>query len=1324
MKKWIFLFLLFPLISVAQTYKYIGVEDGLSNRRVYNIQKDQKGYMWFLTHEGIDRYDGSGFKHYKLSDGKEELNSLLNLNWLYLDKQGVLWEIGKRGRVFRYDYKKDSFDLVYKLPEQYISDDLTPISYSYMDKDNNIWLCNKQDVFIFNTQTYKSHRLSNELKEEITRIEQIDDTHFFIGTEKGIHHALMKGNALHLLPCNKLDNINIQVNELYFHSQSRKLFIGTFQRGILVYDMNLKQVIKPDISLADVSISRIKPLNNQELLIATDGIGVYKINVNNYHTEPYIVADFDRNNAMNGNSINDVYVDSEKRIWLANYPIGITVRNNRYSSYNWIKHSIGNTQSLINNQVNSIIEDSDDDLWFGTNNGISYYNTRTQHWHSFLSSFEKGQKNKNHIFITLCEVSPGIIWAGGFGSGIYQINKKDLSISYYTPAAFDHQDSHPDKYIRDIRLDSHGDIWSGGYYFLKKRNLKDKSTRLYTGLNSITSIIEKDSHHMWIGTATGLYLLNKDSGKSQYIKLPVGATYIYSLYQDPNGTLYIGTSGSGLIVQDGKTKEYTHYYTDNCALISNNIYTILPGSNQSILISTENGLSSFHSQEKKFHNWTKDQGLMTIHFNTSSGILRRNGKFIIGSSDGAVEFDKSMKIPDSHPSNIIFSDFRLFYQTTYPNEIHSPLTVPIDETQVLRLKSNQNIFSLNVSSINYDYPSNNLYSYKLEGFYDEWSHPESENVIRFTNLNPGKYTLHVRLVSAEDHRIILKERSMQIIVDYPFWLSIWALLIYIAIAILIAVTTVRILILKKQRKTSIEKIQFFINTAHDIRTPLTLIKAPIEELQQKEKLSEGGIEYINTALRNVNILLRLTTNLINFERADLFSSQLFISEYELNTLMTETYEAFRPYADIKHIHFTFESNFRYLNVWIDKEKMDSILKNLLSNAMKYTPENGNVHLFVSEQGDHWSVEIRDTGIGIPANELNKLFKIHFRGSNAINLKTAGSGIGLMLVWKQVHLHQGKITMNSTEHQGSVVKVTFPKDSKQYHQAHLTSGPKKEKLSSLDLEENTALNLYETTKKKNEENRQRILVVEDNEDLLNYLNHTLSDNYCVQTCHNGKEALLIIKEYKPELIISDIMMPKMRGDELCVLIKSNIETSHIPVILLTALSNEKDILEGLRIGADEYMMKPFNIGILKSTVGNLLTNRALLRNRYANPEEVIVGNECINCSTDLDWKFIASVKKSVEENLDNSAFTVDVLCNLMNMSRTSFYNKIKALTDQAPGDYIRIIRLTRAANLLKEGKHNVTEVAELTGFNDAKYFREVFKKRFGVSPSKYGKGETE
>ena len=1312
------IFLLLSLTVSSQTYKYIGIEEGLSNQKIYKIQKDARGYMWFLTHVGIDQYNGKEIKHYKLREGNRELDPLLNINWTFLDKTGTLLVTGKQGRIFRYDSGHDRFVQIYSMYNYWNKDYHAFVRYSYIDQEDNVWLCGKSAIHLFNIESGQKQRISNRLG-NITCIEQINSEHFFIGTDKRIYLAKLENGNLKELSCGKLGMMDMHVHELYLHRTANKLFIGTFEKGVYIYDLNSQKIVRPEVELTDVNITRISPLNTKELLVATEGAGVHKLNIDTYETDPYIIANYGSYNEMDGNIINDVYVDNEQRIWLSNYPTGITVRNNQYTNYNWIKHSIGNRQSLVNNQVNSIIEDSDGDLWFGTSNGISLYDSKQKQWRSFLSSFNHGLKNQNRIFITLCEVSPGIIWAGGYASGIFQITKKNGNIEYLTPAQSFHLNVRADKYIRDIKKDRYGCIWSGGYYNLKCFNLKTRQGRLYPGLGSVTAIEEKDSTSMWIGTSTNL-LLDRNSGKYHEIPLPGGATYIYTLHQEDNGLLYIGTSGSGLFTYDPvKESISAHYHTGNSPLVSNSIYVILPTKDGNILMSTENGISIFSPTNSQFRNWTRGQGLMSTCFNAGSGVLRANGNTVFGSTDGALEFPPNIEMPKTGDSHMIFSDFRIFYQTVYPNDPNSPLTKDIDQIEKLNLKYMQNTFSIRVSSINYDYPSDILYTWQLEGFYDGWTTPSDEGTIRFTNVAPGTYTLRVRSVSKEDNKHVLQERILKITVAHPVWLSFWAICIYVLTIILATYVIFRLHSMRREKKASDERTRFFINTAHDIRTPLTLIKAPLEEIQQKENLSEESQANMLTAMKNVDTLIRLTTNLINFSKANVYSSSLRISEHELNTYMEGIYHAFYSYAEAKQIKLDYKSNFEYQNVWFDKEKMDSITKNLISNAIKYTPAHGEVHIITRHDKDNWSLEITDTGIGIPAKEQKKLFKLHFRGSNAINAKITGSGIGLMLVWKLVRIHKGKISIESVENKGTRVKVIFPQ--KQFRSQQVPTETVQQENVVPVSPSAVSPHTYKDQYRQHVQNAQRILVVEDHDDLREYLSHTLSEAYQVETCTNGKEALKIIPEFKPDLVLSDIMMPEMRGDELCSAIKNNILTSHIPVILLTALNDEKNIVEGLETGADKYLIKPFNIGILKASIANILTNRALLRSKYAEME---LHNDSIsiNYSNTLDQQFLEAVKETITENLDNSGFNVESLCASQNMSRSSFYNKLKALTDQAPADYIRLIRLKRAAQLLSEGQYNISEISDMTGFNDVKYFREVFKKYYKISPSGYSKGE--
>jgi len=1323
--KRIFLFVILIIsstISRCQIYKYIGLEDGLNNQKIYHIQKDRRGYMWFLTQEGVDRYDGKQIKHYNFSDDNMKLDSRIALNWFYMDNEDILWVIGQKGRIFKYDSQHDKFELVYIHPELIRNKSQAFLNYGYLDKNDRIWLCSKDSIVWYDTRTGTASHIATPVNSEITVIEQTDGNHFFIGTGNGLFRTQTERETLKLIPDEVAESIGTPVHELYYHTVSKQLFIGNYKEGILVYDIGGKGNIIPCQSPNNVEFNQIVALNDHELLIATGGKGVYKLDLNTYMSEPYITADYSSYNGMNGNNINNIYVDEEQRIWLANYPTGITIRNNRYGSYDLIKHSIGNSHSLVNNQVHDIMEDSDGDLWFATSNGISLYQTDIKEWHSFFSSFDSVPDDENHIFLTLCEASPGVIWAGGFTSDIYKIEKKGFKVSYLSPATI--AGIRPDQYIFDIKKDSDGDIWSGGYYHLKCINLETKNIRLYPGVSSITTIQEKDAQQMWIGTQMGLYQLDKKSGDYRYVDLPVESPYICALYQRDDSILYIGTRGSGLLVYNLYKEKFIHQYrTDNCALISNNIYTIIPRQDGNLLMGTEDGITIYSPKGHFFRNWTREQGLMSVNFNAGSATTYGKNSLVFGGNDGAVRFPIDIQIPEPHYSRLLLRDFMIAYHPVYPGDDGSPLQKDIDETDRLELAYEQNTFSLNVASINYDYPSNILFSWKIDGFHKEWSRPSQDNRIIVRNLPPGSYTLQIRAISNEEKYKTYETRNIQIVITPPAWASVWAMIGYAILLVLVTGIIFRIIMLHKQKKISDEKTRFFINTAHDIRTPLTLIKAPLEEVVENQMVTEQALPHMNMALKNVNNLLQLTTNLINFERIDVYSSTLYVSEYELNSYMNNVCATFRKYAEMKHVRFVYESNFDYLNVWFDSDKMGSILKNILSNALKYTPEGGNVCIYACEGENSWSIEVKDTGIGIPSCEQKKLFRNYFRGSNVINLKVTGSGIGLMLVYKLVRLHKGKIRIQSTEHQGTCVQVTFPKGNSHLHKAKFLSPQAPDRYSEAIMPHDTSEISASMEISQTNNSLQRILIVEDNDDLRNYLVNMFKTGYNVQSCPNGKEALVIMREFNPAIIISDIMMPEMGGDEFCSVIKNDLEMSHIPIILLTALGDEKNMLEGLEIGADAYITKPFSVGILKATVKNILANRALLRQVYNSIEDK-EQNLPTNCTNNLDWKFIASVKECIKNNMENADFNVDMLSSLHHMSRTSFFNKLKALTGYAPADYIRMIRLQHAAQLLKQNKYTITEIADMVGFSDAKYFREVFKKYYNVSPSKFNKQQEE
>ena len=778
--------------------------------------------------------------------------------------------------------------------------------------------------------------------------------------------------------------------------------------------------------------------------------------------------------------------------------------------------------------------------------------------------------------------------------------------------------------------------------------------------------------------------------------------------------LYIGTSGSGLVLYNPEEEAFAQYYTDNSALISNNIYTILPKPDGDLLLSTENGIVHFSPRRMSFNNWTREQGLMSVCFNPGAGILHSSGRFILGSNDGVIGFPSDMHIPVPTFSPMLLSDLNISYQTVYPGDEESPLETDINDTKVLKLKYEQNTFSLRASSINYDYPSNILYSWRLEGFYDEWTTPSSNGLMRFTNIPSGKYMLHVRSVSNEEKYKSYEQRSMLIIISPPLWATPWAIAGYIMLAVLVCVILFRIITLRKQKRISEEKTRFFINTAHDIRTPLTLIKAPLEELRNKDMVNEEGKGHVSMALRNVDVLLRLITNLINFERINTYSSHMYIAEYELGTYISGICDTFHAYANIKHIRLTYDSNFQYLNVWFDRDKMDSIMKNILSNAMKYTPENGNIYVSASEYEDGWGIEVKDTGIGIPRNEQKGLFHTYFRGSNAVNLRVSGSGIGLALVHRLVRLHGGKITIESTAEQGTLVRIIFPKGNKHFRKASIISATPER---SISMQEVVIPALSAVEPKQSDASSRRILIVEDNDDLRIYLVNTLGEDYLVQSCHNGKEALEILSEFKPDLVLSDIMMPEMDGLSLCRKIKQNTNVNHVPVILLTAKSKPEDTMEGMATGADAYMVKPFNTELLKSTIANLLANRKLLKSKFSGAQQQEDKVQKLSMKS-ADEILMSKIMKVINENLSNPDLNVEMLAANVGLSRVHVHRKLKELTNLSARDFIKNIRLQQAAALLKEKKLTVSEVAYATGYTNLSHFSSSFKEVHGMSPKEY------
>ena len=1321
-KKTILLFVLILLGAVsasAQLYRYLDPNQGLSSRRVLSIQKDTKGYMWFLTQEGVDRYNGKQYTHYKLTENNKPFQQLPNLNHLQIDSIGNIWVLGKNGYIFKYNYTQDKYDLIMNFADSLQTTRRLPLTYTGIDHNNRLWLCTRNAQYIYHTQKQTIEKLTSPIKEEITSIEQGHGNHFFIGTNHNIYLAHLEGNQLSIKTAPELENLHI-VQHIFYHPSTNRLLIGTMADGFYVYDFS-NRTLQSIGQMKDVTINNVvhSPYSTEEVLIATDGNGVYKLDMNTLELQVFLSTHQQISNKMNGDIIKDIYVDEENRIWMAIFPISITVYSNHYPEYEWMRNAHEAPRSLANNQITNLLEDSDGDIWVTTSNGIGYYNPRTKQWKNMLSNYHNTRNNQNNVFISLCESTPGTILVGGYMSGMYLINKKDMQPQYFSPQAEGYTNIRPDKYIRSIYRDDEGIVWAGGYYNFKRLNPATGEIEHYTTDYPITFITSKNPQELWVGTVNGIYKFNKKQKKLLQVNLSSDIGMINSIYQADSVITYIGTHGTGLWTYNSLTGKLENHYTKNSTLISNNIFCILPSTSpDELIISTENELVCFNKQKRTFLSWTKEQGLMTDKFNTSAGIKTKNGHIIFGTDDGLIIIKDSINLPEKFKSKLVLNNFSIQYQTMKPGMENSPLTVPIDETSNITLQYNQNLFSLEVSTINYDRPSRILYSWKMEGFYDEWTKPSESNIIRYTGLAPREYTLKIRSILLDDGHV-LEERSLGITIEPPFTQTIWAFLIYALLLLLVAFAIIRYFWLRKESHISKEKIQFFIHTAHDIRTPLTLIKGPLNEISRTEKLTEGGNNHLQTAIQNTDRLSELATKLIEFQKEELYTSELHTHSYELNQYLNELLRPFQTYATKKNLQFTFKGTEEPLEARIDKNKIDSIIHNLVSNALKYTPEGGEISVLLQYTSSEWILTISDTGIGIPTSDQKKMFKHLFRGQNAINQRITGTGIGMLQTYRLVKRHLGKISVTSKENEGTTFLLRFPLDHKKYIRSS--------KDTTFEMT-NQPTNFPEVQSNKSVSgismlaNAPSILIVEDNPDLRTFLRQSLSQNYLLIEAENGQEALDLIAKQQPDLIISDIMMPVMRGDEMCQRLKSNVETSHIPVILLTALGDRESIIHGLEVKADNYVVKPFDMDILKANIASVLANKEFIRQRFAQldyrtenlPKEIQESP-----GLDLDQEFLIKTSNLILENIGKD-FNVDDLCVELGMSRSSLYNKIKALTNHSPSEFVRQIRMKEAANLLKSKRYTVAEVSDKLGYSDPKYFTDIFKKHYGMTPSAYMK----
>ena len=1300
--------------AFGQIYKYIGLDDGLSSRSTYAVQQANGGFMWFLTDNGIDRYDGSNMTKYTIRIAGQKFTEYSTSRLVYDAANDNILVVTGLGRVLQYDRRDNAFRVMYSPTISASKADISECAISPIDERGNIWILIGDEAFSYNVRTKQGTRLAmetNGVAPTFSAVVPKDSVTLYIGSKQGVCIGHVDKGKLTLEAIPETMRHGFNVNTLYYNVRHATLLIGTEDAGIGAFREHTGEVIHHKEALPDMRVTKILPCgNDDEVIFSTNAACVYRMSMEQCMPTPYLEADFATDYHMNTDNVADMCFDKDGQLWLCSFPKGLTVYNGQYPGFNWLRRSNLSNNTLTDNSINCILEDKGNDLWFATDNGISLYCRSTKQWHTLLSKADESP-NPNHHFLTLCEVKPGTIMVGGYASGIYIVDKGTHRARFVKPASMA-----PEKYIQTMYRDpADGSIWMGGenqlFNISYDTDMRVNYAEVFGGINYIT---QKDSEHLWIGTKEGLYVFNKRSHEKRRIELPLERFKVNTLFQDADGTIYIGTHHHGLLVYNEEENYYHWYNKKNSALTDDCMKCIINARNGSLYISSNGGIVRFNKNTKRITTWSSDQGMQGINFGIRSGIRTNRNTILFGGDQGAIEISEEASLPHIYQANLILADLYIGNTRVNPNDKKSPLTDALNETTLLNLRHSQRDAAIKVKNINHIYPTDCQIAWTTDRDLDNatWHELNEDNFITLNRLKPGNYVMTIRSTSKEAGQV-LDEHSLKLSIKPPYYFSLWGIAIELAILILAFVLVIKITKASSAMHVSDEKVKFFINTAHDLRTPITLIKAPLEELSESATLTTNEKESIALALRNTNTLAEMTDKAMRYEIESIEKGMLRVECHEAIAHIGKQIERWKMLAQIKQQQIAYIHPDTPFNIWVDARKLNSIIQNLLSNAIKYSREKSTITVTLYEEEKAWGFHVADSGIGIDEQEQKKLFHQLFRGSNAINAKVAGSGIGLLSIGRYIKSMKGKIEVSSQLNKGSDFHVRFPL-GKEHYDAHTTLFIEK------PHEDNTPQPMQPCTEEAVDgmDNRTRLLIVEDNPELLAYLTKIFEKEYRVYTATNGKEALAKLHYIQPLIVLSDVMMPEMRGDDLCVSIKSNIDTSHMAVVLISALSDQQSIINGLSVKADAYVTKPFDMKVLQLTLRNLVESRQKLRERLASLEDI---NENIaDTTSELDLKLMKELKEVISANLDKADFTVDTLAYELRVSRTTLYNKVKGLTGNTPSDLIREARINKAKKLLSEHRYQIVEVGEMVGFADQKYFREVFKKSIGMTPSEYAK----
>lgn len=1328
----------------------LNTDNGLSSSRVYSIVEAEDGAMWISTKRGVDRYNGQQVRNYTLATDMQFSDASGRNIKLTKDSQQHIYAYDNKGKIYIYNKVKDTFQLQVNLMN--VLGGSVVLNDLLVDDKGYFWMALDRGVYMMahlSIAGSKDKSAYNKGK-YILKNTYVNHIRFFgkqllIGSPSGVFAYLQNAAQPRLLLR------GYSVLSSYHDVKAHQIWLGTFHRGILLLD---DRTWKPLSSLTQFSslsdiplipVRSIIPYDAATILMAVDGAGVYAYDKKTCKTNLLLNTDGRLENVLHGNGVYALCKDHLGDLWMGSYSGGVDMAIPMKHTLEFVRHEYLNSQSLINNGVNDVMQSVDaqgrnSKIWYATDKGVSIYDEQTHLWHHSLY---------NKVALTLCQTADGKVLVGTYGDGIFQVHADGSSSRAYSVS----NGKLKTDYVYSIFKDSEGGLWIGCLdgdlvhipSSLEKNGKVDNSVN-YLPINEVQSIVESpDKKIIAVGTTHGCYRIDKRSLRVSRFFYPsefpsVDYNFFVNAmdFQDAR-YIWIATDGGGLYLYDWQ-KHQVKNYTISQSLPSNTVYALVKTPIGKVWMSTDKGLAFIDHGKVTNLNFFKG---LEREYKRMAVVRTQDGRMIFGSSEGAVvlasKFARGLNYKAPLHITGVEVEGKTFDEADQLEDWHAELFEMLQEGK-MSFSHDEKTLIVHFESINYPYQHDIQYQYYLAGYDHQWSVPSTYQQARFANLPPGSYILHVKAMGRSNGRI-LGESTLRIHIAQPWWNSWWAWIAYLCILGAIVYFGWDYYRERLRRKYYDDKINFFVNTAHNIRTPLSLVLAPLADLAKDTTLGDKSRKFLEMALRNGDKLLRMVTELLDFQKIAVAKTQVHMQKVELSVLLRQQVDKFQMSAQEKHLNLRLATCGQH-TFSTDLSMMDLIFENLLSNAVKYTKVGGTITISASidEVGKQVSIQVSDTGIGIPKAEAKHIFQSFFRASNAVNSQEMGSGLGLMLTRQLVQKLGGKLTFESEEGKGSAFLVVLPDNG--YVDVSVSSKP-----SSLP---ETSDNSVPTDEKiKSEESlKDTLLFVDDNEDLRQYIRMAFADQYHVVDVESGEAALKYLSENgECDIVVSDVMMPGMQGDELCRSIKENKETSWLPVILLTAKAGRDFMIEGLDLGADDYIAKPFDSAILASKIASMLKNRCRLSQYYMERSLAIVRGEDSgqssqksllpsepsvpsvsdekNKSSDekeleldpMDQAFVEKATRLILDNLSDTDFTIDRLCREMAMSRTLFYGRLKTLTGQGPQDFIRLIRLEQAAQCLKQGD-SVLDVSVKTGFVNVKYFSTVFKKHFGVSPSKY------